>query len=95
MEEVATQIISLGTLGARENAQRFQIKSRGRKNASGRTTPEPHFRAKRQFRFLVKPVFAAKLRLLTTGRNEAHHLQTFLKIAIRVTAIHFGVTENV
>ena len=68
--------------------------SRTKKKASGRTTPEPHFHAKRQFRFLVKPVLAAKLRLLPTGRNEAHHLQTFLKIAITVMTIHFNSFNN-
>ena len=35
-----------------------------------------------------------KLRLLPTGRNEAHHLQTFLKIAITVIAIHFNSFNN-
>ena len=54
-----------------------------KKNASGRTTPEPHFHAKRQISFYVKPVLVAKLRLLPTGRNEAHHLQTFLNLRLK------------
>ena len=78
-----------------ENAQRFQINGRGlKKHSSGRTTPESHFHAKRQFRFLVKPVLAAKLRLLPTGRNEAHYLQTILKVAIKVMAIQRCLSQE-
>ena len=34
------------------------------KKTAGGTTPQPHFHVRNQFRFLVKPVLATKLRLM-------------------------------